>query len=168
VSREHPLNELNNNAMNNVESIQVNEEENKFNATSPELNDSSRYLFLCLQMYSGIIRMIEERVGPIIERGDILFTNLRNIQRRRMMRNQSSGNFIPDTDVMGNYQDMIDLEQNLFPEAQGGYSANMIKKIRQIKFIDLTEIEKKNVTDDAVCSICCDNYANTDNVKVLA
>jgi hypothetical protein len=112
--------------------------------------------------------MIEERVGPIIERGDILFTNLRNIQRRRMMRNQSSGNFVPDTEIMENYQEMIDLDQNLFPEAQGGYSANMIKKIRQIKFIDLTEVEKKNITDDAVCSICCDNYANTDNVKVLA
>jgi hypothetical protein len=46
MSREHPLNELNNNAMNNVGSIQVNEEENKFDPNSHELNDSSRYLFL--------------------------------------------------------------------------------------------------------------------------
>jgi hypothetical protein len=94
--------------------------------------------------------MIEQRVGPIIERGDILFNNLRNIQRRRMMRNQGADNLSPDSENNRNLQDLIELEQNLFQGAQGGYSQHMIKNIRQIKFIDLTEKEKKNITDDAI------------------
>lgn len=40
--REHPLTELNNNAINNDISIHANDEENKFDPTPLEIDDSSR------------------------------------------------------------------------------------------------------------------------------
>lgn len=42
AAREHPLTELNNNAMGNDVSIHENEEENKFNPIPSDIDDSSR------------------------------------------------------------------------------------------------------------------------------
>ena len=90
--------------------------------------------------------MIEERVGPIIERGDILFNNLRNIQRRRNLRNPNSGHASPEN--------LLDFERDMIMGAQSGYSLNMIKKIKQVKFIDLRVPESSDTGDEPVCSIC--------------
>lgn len=98
--------------------------------------------------------MIEERVGPIIERGDILFNNLRNIQRRRMIRTATSTQATPEQVIMQNYQDLLNYEESLLQRANTGYSQNMINRIRQAKFNELTTEDKRNVTNDATCSIC--------------
>lgn len=120
-----------------------------------------------LLYYSDLIRMIEERVGPIIERGDILFNNLRNIQRRRMIRTATSAQVNQEQVIMQNYQDLLNYEESLLQRANTGYSQNMINRIRQVKFNELTTEDKRNLSHDATCSICCDNYNETDHVKVL-
>lgn len=110
--------------------------------------------------------MIEERVGPIIERGDVLFNNLRNIQRRRLIRNATSSGGNHDIFEINAYEDLLNYERHLTQD-QNGYSESDIKGIRQAKFGELTLQDKRNVTDDAVCSICCDNYSRVDQVKIL-
>lgn len=117
--------------------------------------------------YSDLIRLIEERVGPIIERGDMLFNNLRNIQQRRMIRNTASSNAIPDLINMRTYEDLIIIEQSMLEEAKGGYNQEMINQIRQSKFWELSQEDKRNITDDAIWPICWDNYKSSDQVKVL-
>lgn len=89
---------------------------------------------LLTSVFSELIRLIEERVGPIIERGDMLFNNLRNIQRRRMIRNTASSNVSPELINMRTYEDLIIIEQSMIEESKGGYNQEMINQIRQTKF----------------------------------
>jgi hypothetical protein len=110
--------------------------------------------------------MIEERVGPIIERGDVLFNNLRNIQRRRLIRNATSSAGNQEIFEINDYEDLLNYERHL-NEDHNGYNEGDIKEIRQAKFGELSVQDRRNVADDAVCSICCDNYSHSDQVKVL-
>lgn len=55
------------------------------------------------------------------------------------------------------------MEQNLIRETQDGYSQIIIRGIKELKFIDLLEEERRNLDPDEVCSICHDIYSNTDN-----
>lgn len=100
-----------------------------------------------------LIRNIEERVGPIIERGDNLFNNLRNIQQRRLLRNAALINSNPGVMDIRTYEDLLNLEAQLHVRNNGGYSNDMINKIPQFKYSELAEEAKKNCKDD-VCPIC--------------
>jgi len=66
--------------------------------------------------------MIEERVGPIIERGDILFNNLRDIQRRRMLRSTNSNTGSPTPIDLRGYEDILNMRQSPNEESKNGYS----------------------------------------------
>lgn len=104
-------------------------------------------------MNRDLIRNIEERVGPIIERGDNLFNNLRNIQQRRLLRNAALIDANPRVADIRTYEDLLNLEAQLHVRNSGGYSSEMIGKIPQFKYSELAEEAKRNCKDD-VCPIC--------------
>jgi hypothetical protein len=94
-------------------------------------NTNSTRIFLKLKapagkdicfIFSNLIRMIEERVGPIIERGDILFNNLRDIQRRRMLRSTNSNTGSPTPIDLRGYEDILNMRQSPNEESKNGYS----------------------------------------------
>ncbi len=124
-----------------------------------------------IKNFRGLQRLIQERVAPIIERGDTLFNNLRDIQERRIERHPSRPQEVPQPlpglEQLRDYQQMLGLE-NFSREPQGGYSSQMIKDIREVKYIDVSGREPSRANIEEVCSICHDLYTNTDNVKVLS
>ncbi|CAI2363102.1 unnamed protein product [Moneuplotes crassus] len=155
ATNSHPLDQLNQNTMDNIP-VRSNQEEEKNERSAQNTSEG------------GVQRLIQQTIAPIIERGDALFNNLIGVQERRIIRNQEVNQHLTNLPDLQNYQELLGIERSLIRGTQGGYSNAMIRGIKEIKYIDVHSDESICEAADEVCSICHCNYSNTENIKVLS